>query len=84
MVPWGLLGAEALCCLLLPPPRMQPWARARSQCPQQPGQTSLHGVTPVLVVTLWDPAWGACGLCLFAKSGHPTSRNKDGQGEQEH
>lgn len=69
MVPWGLLGAEALCCLLLSPPRMQPWARA--QCPQQPGQTSLHRVTPVLVVTLWDPAWGGLWPVFVCKERPP-------------
>lgn len=83
MLPWGLLGAEGLHCLLSPPPRLQRWERACSQLPAGAEDSRLFtGSLSGLGLTLHDPAWGACLLHLFVKTGHPTSRNKDNQRKQ--
>lgn len=84
-LPWGLLGAEGSRCLLSPPPRLQPWECACSQILAEAEDSRLFaGSLPVLGVSVHDLAWGACLLRLFAKTGHPTSRNQDNQRKQEH
>lgn len=83
MLPWGLLGAEGLHCLLSPPPRLQCWEGACSQLLAGAEDSRLFtGSLPGPGLTLHDPAWGACLLHLFVKADHPTSRNKDNQRKQ--
>lgn len=67
---FGVCSGQRLCAVsYCPLPGC--WEQAGSLCQQQPGQTSLHRITPVLVTTLGDPAWG------LQTNAHPVSRDKD-------